>query len=89
MKLTTFNAWMLNKIIQYLSSREGCRLEEMHYTEVGVKSVIRDAFGHRYELHVKSLSRLDNNSEDFDDQFYSEKTPIFTTPKAYQTYEWQ
>lgn len=87
-KLQTFNAWMLNKIIGYLSNKEGCKLEEMHYTSVGVKSIVRDVFGQRYEIHIKTLSRLDNNSEDFDDQFYSENTDVFTTSKTYQTLEW-
>lgn len=88
-KLQTFNAWMLNKIISYLSTKEGCKLEETHYTEVGVKSIVRDAFGQRYELHIKSLSRLNNNAEDFDDNYYIEKTDVFTVSKTYESYEWE
>jgi hypothetical protein len=62
--ITTFNAWVLTKITSYLSTSEGFIVEESTYTASGIKSVIRDTFGYRYEVHVKTLSRLTDYLQD-------------------------
>lgn len=65
--ITTFNAWILGKIISYLSNKEGCETETAVYTMDGMKAIVKDAFGYRYEIHVKTLSRVTNDPGDFDE----------------------
>jgi hypothetical protein len=62
--ITSFNGWVLSKITAYLSSNEGFIVEESEYTHTGIKSIVRDAFGYRYEVHVKTLSRLTDHLQD-------------------------
>lgn len=65
--ITVFNAWLLSKIIAYLTNKEGCIIEESEYTYTGIKAIVRDVFGYRYEIHVKTLSRLTDHLQDSDE----------------------
>jgi hypothetical protein len=65
--VTIFNNWLLSKITVYLSNKEGCIVEEQEYTFSGIKAIVRDAFGYRYEIHVKTLSRLTDHLQDSDE----------------------
>ena len=67
--MKSFNDWLLSKITGYLNSKEGFITEEVEHTATGMKSIVRDAFGYRYEVHVKTLSRLQANNEDFNETF--------------------
>jgi len=54
---TTFNGLLIAKIIGYLTSREGCSNSNTEYTSDGVRTVIQDAMGFRYEVQVKTIGR--------------------------------
>lgn len=64
--MTTFNGWLINKIIAHLTNSEGCTVETSEYTLDGIKAILRDAFGFRYEVHVKTLSRIDDRPDGLD-----------------------
>lgn len=56
---TAFNERVLNKIINYLSLKEGFTLDEdSEYTDRGIKALLRDSFGFQYEVHIKTVNRL-------------------------------
>ena len=57
---TTFNAWILSKILNFLKNREGMDYSNTEYTLDGIKTTVTDAFGYRYEIHVKIIGRLQN-----------------------------
>lgn len=63
---TTFNSWVLTKILNYLATSEGCCTENLEYTTEGMKSIIRDSFGYRYEINIRTLSRIDDASRNTD-----------------------
>ncbi len=63
--VTPFNNWLISKIVAYLVTKEGCNSEEPEYTKDGVKAVVRDSFGYRYELHGKTLRRIDSDPKEF------------------------
>lgn len=79
--ITPFNSWILGKLTAYLASKEGCLVEAAEYTKDGMKTVVRDAFGYRYELNIKTLSRVDNNPKDFNENvsFTKDQTIDFLT----------
>lgn len=56
--VTILNNWLLSKITAYLATKQGCVIEDQEYTYSGIKAIVRDSFGYRYEIHVKTLSRL-------------------------------
>lgn len=56
-KLTTFNGWLLSKILGFLSTHQGFITEESIYTSKGIQATVRDVFGHRYQINIKTLSR--------------------------------
>lgn len=56
-KLTTFNAWLLSKILGFLSTSQGFITEESAYTSKGIQAVVKDVFGHRYQINIKTLGR--------------------------------
>jgi len=62
--ITYLNSWVLTKIVSYLSTREGFIVEESEPTAVGMKSIVRDSLGHRYEVNVKVISRLTDHLQD-------------------------
>ncbi len=78
---TSFNVWLLTKILGFLSAKEGCTTEESVYTASGIKAVVRDVFGYRYEIHIKTLSRtvdhMEINSAKFHNVSFSEPTKTF------------
>lgn len=62
--ITALNTWVLTKITSYLSTREGFIVEESEPTANGMKSIVRDSLGHRYEVSVKIISRLTDHLQD-------------------------
>ncbi len=62
--ITYLNSWVLTKIISYLATREGFMIEESEHTNSGMKSIVRDSLGHRYEVQVKLISRLTDHLQD-------------------------
>lgn len=48
--------WILDKVLMSLTNHEGCVLE----TEGPQTAIIQDAFGFRYEIALKAISRVDN-----------------------------
>ena len=56
--ITSFNGWILSKITNFLSAKEGCEIETSNYTPDGIRAVFKDAFGYRYEISLKTLSRV-------------------------------
>lgn len=56
-KLTTFNSWLLSKILGYLTNNQGFITEESAYTSKGIQATVRDVFGHRYQINIKTLGR--------------------------------
>jgi hypothetical protein len=61
--ITSFNGWVLGKITQFMSEKEGFNVETVEYTAEGARTVIQDAFGFRYEVHIKTLSRLHDSPQ--------------------------
>jgi hypothetical protein len=56
--VTSFNGWMLGKIVTYMGTKEGCDVERVEYTNDGARAIIRDTFGYRYEINIETLSRV-------------------------------
>lgn len=73
--VTTFNAWILKKIASYLTTKEGCNVERMEYTNDGARAILQDAFGYRYEIHIETLSRAYNNDPDASEAFVPKIDP--------------
>jgi hypothetical protein len=48
---------LLDKILAYLLTKEGCLSETADVKNEAPKVVIRDAFGYRYEIQVRLLGR--------------------------------
>lgn len=71
--ITTFNGWLLNKISSYLSSKEGFTIETSSYMQDGIRTIVQDSFGFRYELQVKTLGRIQNHSNSNDLEVYNHK----------------
>lgn len=65
--MTSFNDWILAKISGYLKHKEGCKITLADDDRI----VVQDVFGFRYEVSVKLLSRLDNESLMDDDKYVS------------------
>lgn len=83
--IITLNTWILTKITSYLSTREGFIVEESEPTVSGMKSIVRDSLGYRYEVNVKIISRLTDHLQDSNE--INRLYPIITpTLKADFTY---
>lgn len=61
---TPLNNWVLDKILCYLIKKEGFLTEESLFTEKGMSATIRDVFGYRYEVSVKTLGRTYDDRTD-------------------------
>lgn len=79
--ITSFNGWLIGKITVYLASKQGFITEESCYTATGIKSTVRDAFGYRYEIHVKTLNRIQDYQEDFNELFKNTNSMSFLEKK--------
>ncbi len=53
----SFNSWIMGKILQYLTGREGFTSVKSEYSADGYRAVVEDAFGFRYELEIKAVGR--------------------------------
>lgn len=60
---TPFNKWILFKVIQFLSVREGCTIHESKYTQKGAKTILTDSFGFMYEIRIKTIGRSTNHDQ--------------------------
>jgi len=58
MSKTTFNGWIMDKITRLLKNHEGMENYATEYTLDGIKTIVTDSFGYRYEIQVKTLGRL-------------------------------
>lgn len=56
--VTKFNKWILDKILNTLSIKEGCVVNDFNYTADGAKTVIMDSFGFIYEINIKTVGRV-------------------------------
>jgi hypothetical protein len=54
----------MTKIANFLKNKEGCEVIQQNYTINGIQAVIQDSFGYRYEINIRTLSRLGSNIED-------------------------
>ena len=73
--ITSFNGWMLGKIVSYLKEKEGCSVERTEYTPEGARTIFQDSFGFRYEIRIEMLSRLHDSPQVFvEDDRYAPKT---------------
>jgi len=61
---TPLNKWILEKIVSYLTIKEGCVLNEEEFTHNGMKAVISDAFGYTYEVSIKTIGRVNDDTKD-------------------------
>lgn len=59
--VTSLNGWIMAKIVQWLTSKEGVEASALEYTADGARVVLQDAFGFRYEVSIKTLSRVNNS----------------------------
>jgi hypothetical protein len=55
--ITPFNYWLINKVLSYLSAKEGCVTEVPEYTDKGIRTTVRDAFGYVYEIQIRTIGR--------------------------------
>jgi len=62
--VTSFNGWVISKMVAYLTGKEGFSMETFNYTWAGAQVVVKDAFGFRYEINIKTLSRVNNAPND-------------------------
>ena len=61
--ITSFNGWVLGKIVGFMREKEGFDVETVEYTAEGAKSIFRDCFGFRYEVTIKTISRLTDSPQ--------------------------
>jgi hypothetical protein len=64
--VTSFNGWIMTKVVAYLSSKEGCVTEHASYSADGMRAIVRDTFGFRYEINIQTLSRVNDNRDGID-----------------------
>lgn len=66
--VTALNQWILTKISTFLVNKEGCLIEasDRHPSSDSARVVVQDAFGFRYEVHIKTLGRLQNTEGDME-----------------------
>lgn len=48
----------MEKITRLLKNHEGMQSYDTEYTLEGIKTIVTDSFGYRYEIQVKTLGRL-------------------------------
>lgn len=60
---TTFNSWLLSKILGFLSTSQGFLTEESTHTSKGIQATVRDVFGHRYQINIKTIGRTVDHIE--------------------------
>jgi len=56
--VTTMNGWVMGKVISFLKEKEGFHVERVEYTAQGIRGIIRDTFGFRYEINMETIGRL-------------------------------
>lgn len=61
---TPFNQWLVSKLVSYLVGKEGFSTETQNFTDEGMKAIVVDTFGFRYEINVKTLSRINDDMKD-------------------------
>lgn len=83
-----FNNWLIEKIISYLSAKQGFITETVEPTAKGVQAVVQDVFGHRYEIQIKPISRNSDYLPLTEGILYAKETNslgFLTTGKTYGT----
>ena len=73
---TPMNDWLLIKILSNLVAHDGFIIEKSDYTIEGMKAVVKDAFGYRYEINVSTLGRTHDDKRDSNDDFNAKKFNI-------------
>jgi hypothetical protein len=53
-----FDKRVITKILSFLAAKEGFEVEKSN----GIKSIVRDVFGFRYEITVELLSRVNDEN---------------------------
>lgn len=56
-QINNMNRWIFDKIKNYLVAKEGCNTYGNEQVTDGVKTIVIDSMGYRYELSIKSLGR--------------------------------
>lgn len=64
--ITFFNKWILAKVNNYLETKEGCVIQQTGYTVDGAKTIVHDSFGFAYEIHIKTIGRVNADSTEMD-----------------------
>jgi len=72
MPKTTFNGWILNKILSLLKKHEGVTPYGSEYYSEGARGYIVDAFGYRYEIQVIAVGRLQNYENLEENPYYAD-----------------
>ena len=71
MPKTFLNQWVLTKIVDYLSIKEGCSVLSTEFTNTGARGIVQDALGFQYEVSIKTIGRLDPASTEDQDRFFT------------------
>lgn len=58
--------WIVDKILTYISDREGCTIEQPVNQAESVTVTFYDSFGYKYEMEIKCVGRVSNHGEGFD-----------------------
>ena len=74
------NEWIIGKIVTNLVQHEGCTVEDVDFDNN--IATIRDAFGFRYQLALKAISRADSQLGEFEDNVNHQKNTILATSKS-------
>ncbi len=61
--IAPMTAWIAHKIASFLTNHEGCQVATPEHLMDGTKVVCQDAFGFRYEVTIKHLSRAQTLDE--------------------------
>ncbi len=64
--MTTFNGWLLSKIVGYLTKSEGYTSGNAHYTSDGIRTTVMDSFGYTHEITIKTVSRIHDRMDGLD-----------------------
>jgi hypothetical protein len=54
----SFNTWIVSKIANYMTNKEGCVIENIGDTNQGCQVILQDTFGYRYQVNISLLGRV-------------------------------
>jgi hypothetical protein len=74
---TPMNNWTITKIVDHLTTKDGYSNPQIEYTLDGAKATLTDAFGFKYEVEVKMISRNYIPNEEITNEIPNTRNSLF------------